>query len=104
MLSSFDRVVVTAATAAKKDRATELSLANFLRENGAALTAAQIVVGFPSEKDGRVLGIGFDQNAGVIRRFGYYFQFYIRHCDPPHFYPRNSTNPKPGFQLCGVSI
>jgi hypothetical protein len=49
VLSSSDRIVVTAATTAKKDWATELSLADFLRENGVALTAAQIVVGFPSE-------------------------------------------------------
>ena len=83
MLSSFDRIVVTVATAAKKDRATELSLADFLRENGAALTAAQIVVGFPFEKEGGVLGIGSDYNTSVIRRLGDYFQFHIGHCDPP---------------------
>jgi hypothetical protein len=46
--SSFDRIVVTIAIAAKKDRATEFSLSDFLREKGVALTAVQIVVGFPS--------------------------------------------------------
>jgi hypothetical protein len=44
------------------------------------------VVGFPFEQDGGVLGIGFDQNAGVIRRLGDYFQFHIRHCDPPSMF------------------
>jgi hypothetical protein len=86
VLSSFDRIVVTVATTAKKDRATELSLADFLRENGVALAAEKIVVGFPFEQDGGVLGIGFDQNAGVIRRLGDYFQFHIRHCDPPSMF------------------
>jgi hypothetical protein len=60
-----------------------LSLADFLRENGVALTAAQIVVGFPFKQDGGVLGIGFNQNTGVIRRLRDYFQFHIGRCDPP---------------------
>jgi hypothetical protein len=85
VLTSFDGIVVTFAITAKKDRATEFSPADFLRENGCALTAEQIMVGFPFEKNGGVSGIGFDQNAGVIRRFGDYFQFHIRHCDPPYF-------------------
>jgi hypothetical protein len=44
------------------------------------------MVGFPFEQDGGVLGIGFDQNAGVIRRLGDYFQFHIRRCDPPSMF------------------
>jgi hypothetical protein len=86
VLSSFDRIVVIVATTAKKGRATELSLDDFLRGNGSALTAEQIMVGFPFEQDGGVLGIGFDQNAGVIRRLGDYFQFHIRRCDPPSMF------------------
>jgi hypothetical protein len=86
VLSSFDRIVVTVATTAKKDRATELSLADFLRENCVALAAAKIVVGFPFEKESGVLGIGPDYNTSVIRRFGDYFQFHIRHCDPPSMF------------------
>jgi RNase H-fold protein (predicted Holliday junction resolvase) len=85
-LSSSDRIVVTVAITAKKDRATEFSLSDLLRKNGAALTAEQIVVGFPFKKDGGVLGIGFDQYASVIRRLGDYFQFQIGHCDPSLFF------------------
>lgn len=84
LLSGSDRIVVTVATTAKKDRATELTLADFLRENGVALAAAQIVVGFPLEQNGRDPGIGFDQNTGVIRRFRDYFQLHVRHCNPPY--------------------
>jgi RNase H-fold protein (predicted Holliday junction resolvase) len=58
--SSSDRVVVTTAIAAEKDRATELFLADFLGEKGVAPAAAQIMVGFPFEQNGGVLGIGFD--------------------------------------------
>jgi hypothetical protein len=58
--SSSDRIVVTAAITAKKDRAAELFLSDFLREKGVALAAAQIMVGFPFEQNGGVLGIGFD--------------------------------------------
>jgi hypothetical protein len=104
VLSSSDRIVVTVAITAKKDRAKEFSLPDFLRKNGPALTAEQIVVGFPFEKDGGVLGIGFDQNAGVIRRLGNYFQFHIRHCDSPSFFIGQFHNPRPGSQLCRVRI
>jgi hypothetical protein len=62
VLSSFDGIVVTFAITAKKDRATEFSLADFLRENGIALTAEQIMVGIPLEKENGVLGIEFDQS------------------------------------------
>jgi hypothetical protein len=79
VLSGCDCIVVTAATTAKKNRATELFMADFLRENCVALTAAQIMVSFPFEQNGGVPGKGFDQNTGVILRFRDYFQLHVRH-------------------------
>jgi hypothetical protein len=73
VLSGSDRIVVTVATAAKKDRAIELILADFLGENGVALTAAQIVAVFPFEQNGGVPGIGFDYDTGAIRGLRDYF-------------------------------
>jgi hypothetical protein len=81
-----------------------LTLADFLGENGVALAAAQIVIGFTLEQNSGVLGIGFDYNTGAIHRLRNYFQFYVGHCNPPSSFFKQFHNLVPFIQpqVCSI--